>query len=79
MEGVIQKKRVITELKILTMDPDVQSYFYYESSSADKESKCFIIYGYLLPRTEPYKSGAYKVRIAHYAQNFLCNPQYWNY
>jgi ubiquitin-protein ligase len=63
MDGVIQKKRVITELKILTMHPDVQAYFYYESSGADKESKCFVIYGYLLPRTEPYKYGAYKVRI----------------
>jgi ubiquitin-protein ligase len=64
MEGVvIHKKRLTTELKILTMDPDVQSYFYYENSGPDQELKCFVIYGYLLPRTKPYKYGAYRVRI----------------
>lgn len=63
MEGCTQRKRVMTELKILTMHPDVQSYFYYESSGQDKEWNRFCIYGYLLPRTEPYKNGAYKVRI----------------
>jgi ubiquitin-protein ligase len=53
----------MTELKILTMHPDVQSYFYYESSGIDKKTNKFHIYGYLLPRTEPYKYGAYRVCI----------------
>jgi ubiquitin-conjugating enzyme E2 D/E len=63
MEGCIHRKRVLTELKILINHPDVRSYFYYESSGRDEESKRFCIYGYLLPRTELYKNGAYKVRI----------------
>ena len=63
MAGSIHWKRVETELKILTINPDVQSYFYYESSGNDKQSKQFCIYGYLLPHREPYKHGSYKVRI----------------
>jgi ubiquitin-protein ligase len=55
--------RLSTELKFLTTDPGVQSYFQYESSGQDEELKQFCIYGYLLPRTEPYKRGSYKVRI----------------
>jgi len=63
MEGFTVGKRLINELEILTTDPDVQSYFYYESSGIDKKTNKFSIYGYLLPRIEPYKHGAYKVCI----------------
>ena len=57
------ERRVMTELKILTRHLNVQSYFSYESSGPDQQSNCFCIYGYLLPRTEPYKYGAYRIRI----------------
>jgi ubiquitin-conjugating enzyme E2 D/E len=55
--------RLLKELKILTEDAKVQSYFRFESSGQDAVSKKFCIYGYLLPRTEPYNHGAFKVRI----------------
>jgi ubiquitin-protein ligase len=63
MESCVQWRRVITELKILQTDSDVQSYFHYESSGKDEQLKQFCIYGYLLPRSEPYKNGSFKVRI----------------
>lgn len=63
MENCVHKQRVMTEIKILAIQSDVQSYFHYESSRRDKNSNNFCIYGYLLPRTEPYKHGAYKIRI----------------
>jgi ubiquitin-protein ligase len=63
MEGRAVGKQLMTELKILIMHPDVQSYFYFESSGIDEKTNKFRIYGYLLPRTEPYKHGAYRVRI----------------
>ncbi|CAF3058095.1 unnamed protein product [Rotaria sp. Silwood2] len=56
-------KRLASELKDLTENPEVQSYFQYENSGNDEELKQFCIFGYLLPRTEPYKYGSYKVRI----------------
>ena len=40
-------KRLLSELKILTIDPDVQSYFHYESLENDDTSGLFYIYGYL--------------------------------
>ncbi|CAF3178112.1 unnamed protein product [Rotaria sp. Silwood2] len=56
-------KRLLAELKILTKNLDVQSYFQYENSGIDEKLKEFCIYGYLLPRAEPYKHGSFKVRI----------------
>ena len=56
-------KRLLMELKMLTTNLEVQSYFHYEGIENDKKLKRFVIYGYLLPRTEPYKYGSYKVRI----------------
>ncbi|CAF1289734.1 unnamed protein product [Adineta steineri] len=44
-------------------DPDVASYFRYERSENDENLQQICIYGYLLPRTAPYKYGSYKVRI----------------
>ena len=69
-----QWNRVVTELKILTINPDVQSYFHYESSGIDTILQRFCIYGYLLPRTEPYKYGSFKVRIILPAEFPLKSP-----
>lgn len=63
MQACVHSKRFIAEIKILTIHPDVQSYFHYESSGLDVISKNLYICGYLLPRIEPYKRGAYKIRI----------------
>jgi ubiquitin-conjugating enzyme E2 D/E len=54
-------KRLLSELKILTTSADVQSYFRYESSGQHEGKFCII--GYLLPQSEPYRNGAFKVRI----------------
>ncbi len=59
----LNNRRLLKELKILTEDADVQSYFHYESSELDETSKKSCIYGYLLPQSEPYKRGSYRVRI----------------
>lgn len=55
--------RLSMQLKMLTTDADVQSYFHYEGSKEDEDLKQFCIYGYLLPNSEPYKNGSYRVRI----------------
>jgi len=65
--------RLLMELKILKEDADVQSYFHYESSGLDKTSKKFCIYGYLLPQSEPYNRGSYRVRIV-LPSNFPFEP-----
>ncbi|CAF3867932.1 unnamed protein product [Adineta steineri] len=44
-------------------NPYVTSYFYYDGFKKDENDENIIIHGYLLPRTEPYKRGSYKVRI----------------
>jgi ubiquitin-protein ligase len=59
----IGSKRILAELKLLIRDPIVQSYFHYESLGNDEKSGRFCIYGYLLPRLEPYNYGSYKVCI----------------
>jgi ubiquitin-protein ligase len=59
----LNNRRLSEELKILTEDADVRSYFHYESSGLDETSNKFCIYGYLLPQSEPYKRGSYRVRI----------------
>lgn len=63
MYSTIKSKMLMRQLKELTQDPHVQSYFYYESSKEDHASKQFLISGYLLPQSEPYKYGSYKVLI----------------
>jgi len=55
--------RLLKELKILTEDANVRSYFHYESSELDEQSNRFCIYGYILPQSEPYNRGSYRVRI----------------
>jgi ubiquitin-protein ligase len=54
-------RRLLSELRILRENADVQSYFRFESSG-QYEGK-FCIDGYLLPQSEPYRNGAFKVRI----------------
>ena len=56
-------KRILAEIKLLQTNAEVQSYFHYEKSENEENFKRFCIYGYLLPQTEPYKYGSYKVRI----------------
>ncbi len=64
-------RRLIKEMKILTENVDVQKYFRFESLKQDSGKLC--IYGYLLPQEEPYKNGAFKVRIT-LSTYFPCGP-----
>jgi ubiquitin-protein ligase len=59
----LNNRRLLKELKILTEDANVRSYFHYESSGQDERSNRFCIYGRILPRSEPYNRGSYRVRI----------------
>ncbi|CAF3033782.1 unnamed protein product [Rotaria sp. Silwood2] len=58
-------RRILSEINRLTNDPEVKSYFHYESSGYENNdpSNRFVIYGYILPRTFPYKYGSFKVKI----------------
>lgn len=56
-------KRLKHEMTSLTTNPRVQSYFQFESIEPGTDPNTFYIYGYLLPRIEPYKSGSFKVLI----------------
>lgn len=67
-------KRILTEVYHLSQNSDVQSYFQYECSGTDVNSCDFRIYGYLLPRSEPYKHGSYKVCITLPAEFPLKSP-----
>ena len=57
-------KRVFIEIKKLTEDVDNRSCFRYEKLEHDEIRKTFCIYGFILPREEPYKRGSYQVRIS---------------
>jgi ubiquitin-protein ligase len=65
----------LAELKILTENSDVKTYFQFQSSGNDKEVNRFCIYGYLLPRNKPYKHGSYKIRIILPLEFPLKSPQ----
>lgn len=58
-------KRIQKELPLLMADLEVSSYFLYESLEKvnNSPSEIYCIYGYLLPQTEPYKYGKFKVKI----------------
>ena len=53
--------RLLSELTILITNNDVQSYFRFESSEPYGDK--FSIIGYLLPQSEPYRNGEFRIRI----------------
>lgn len=67
-------KQVLTDIKRLTTDPYMQSYFHYESSGDEEKPYIFRLDGYLLPRTKPYKHGSVKVCIRFYPDHPFKTP-----
>jgi hypothetical protein len=65
----------MTELKILTMHPDVQSYFYYENSGIDKKKTNFT-YMDIYYHEQNHTNMEHIECVSYCPQNFLLNHQY---
>ena len=56
-------KRIFLDVNQLLSNYAVQSYFEYRGLQIDSELNRYYLHGFLLPRTAPYNSGSYEIRI----------------